>query len=646
MKCISCGNLIPDASVVCPYCNSKVQPEAPATPVYDVKPSEPVMTPPPVASSEQNSMTSAIPETPSQPVLPQDQGMSFASAVSSNTGATNNSVSTGTVQSSDGMMSSGTPVQGRPAETNSTASVGQVSTPLQPSENSLNNVGAINNSQPVNPAPVGNTVNQNSGVSSNNGMVPPQPPINANPNEAQVLANQGQVVSGEKIATMTPAEPKKKKKGKLILIIVIAVILLALIGGGVFVYFYEFRSGDTRIDKVVNGLLSFTNGVKNENVELGSGSYTIDATIGADDQQFGFALNGKYAFDLSKKLVDTTVNVESLNLGQELLEEELNLEVYLYDSKMYLLFQNFFEKYISYPIEGYDELFSGVEQNDINYALIINAYKTAIKSALKASNYSQTIKDVDINGSTQKANVITMNLTEANQKSMIRAFVNTLKNNNTALEEMAKVSGEDVATIESNLDAMIDNDDYLLNNSMVIEIYTEMLGDEFLGVHCTMDTEDDTTNIIDLFPITNGYSLSVREDDQEMINMDVTSTEKNTSTTRESTVSVTAVFYSDGTAANIEVSMGVVEDVNPNVEEVNVRNSVDYRYLSDVEKQQIINSVSQFGTLGLIVGPYLQQLLPITTPTDPNAVTTDPNASQTDTTVTDETITPTDTTVY
>lgn len=646
MKCISCGNLIPDASVVCPYCNSKVQPEAPATPVYDVKPSEPVMTPPPVASSEQNSMTSAIPETPSQPVLPQDQGMSFASAVSSNTGATNNSVSTGTVQSSDGMMSSGTPVQGRPAETNSTVSVGQVSTPLQPSENSLNNVGAINNSQPVNPAPVGNTVNQNSGVSSNNGMVPPQPPINANPNEAQVLASQGQVVSGEKIATMTPAEPKKKKKGKLILIIVIAVILLALIGGGVFVYFYEFRSGDTRIDKVVNGLLSFTNGVKNENVELGSGSYTIDATIGADDQQFGFALNGKYAFDLSKKLVDTTVNVESLNLGQELLEEELNLEVYLYDSKMYLLFQNFFEKYISYPIEGYDELFSGVEQNDINYALIINAYKTAIKSALKASNYSQTIKDVDINGSTQKANVITMNLTEANQKSMIRAFVNTLKNNNTALEEMAKVSGEDVATIESNLDAMIDNDDYLLNNSMVIEIYTEMLGDEFLGVHCTMDTEDDTTNIIDLFPITNGYSLSVREDDQEMINMDVTSTEKNTSTTRESTVSVTAVFYSDGTAANIEVSMGVVEDVNPNVEEVNVRNSVDYRYLSDVEKQQIINSVSQFGTLGLIVGPYLQQLLPITTPTDPNAVTTDPNASQTDTTVTDETITPTDTTVY
>ncbi len=646
MKCISCGNLIPDASVVCPYCNSKVQPEAPATPVYDVKPSEPVMTPPPVASSEQNSMTSAIPETPSQPVLPQDQGMSFASAVSSNTGATNNSVSTGTVQSSDGMMSSGTPVQGRPAETTSTVSVGQVSTPLQPSENSLNNVGAINNSQPVNPAPVGNTVNQNSGVSSNNGMVPPQPPINANPNEAQVLANQGQVVSGEKIATMTPAEPKKKKKGKLILIIVIAVILLALIGGGVFVYFYEFRSGDTRIDKVVNGLLSFTNGVKNENVELGSGSYTIDATIGADDQQFGFALNGKYAFDLSKKLVDTTVNVESLNLGQELLEEELNLEVYLYDSKMYLLFQNFFEKYISYPIEGYDELFSGVEQNDINYALIINAYKTAIKSALKASNYSQTIKDVDINGSTQKANVITMNLTEANQKSMIRAFVNTLKNNNTALEEMAKVSGEDVATIESNLDAMIDNDDYLLNNSMVIEIYTEMLGDEFLGVHCTMDTEDDTTNIIDLFPITNGYSLSVREDDQEMINMDVTSTEKNTSTTRESTVSVTAVFYSDGTAANIEVSMGVVEDVNPNVEEVNVRNSVDYRYLSDVEKQQIINSVSQFGTLGLIVGPYLQQLLPITTPTDPNAVTTDPNASQTDTTVTDETITPTDTTVY
>ena len=646
MKCISCGNLIPDASVVCPYCNSKVQPEAPATPVYDVKPSEPVMTPPPVASSEQNSMTSAIPETPSQPVLPQDQGMSFASAVSSNTGATNNSVSTGTVQSSDGMMSSGTPVQGRPAETTSTVSVGQVSTPLQPSENSLNNVGAINNSQPVNPAPVGNTVNQNSGVSSNNGMVPPQPPINANPNEAQVLANQGQVVSGEKIATMTPAEPKKKKKGKLILIIVIAVILLALIGGGVFVYFYEFRSGDTRIDKVVNGLLSFTNGVKNENVELGSGSYTIDATIGADDQQFGFALNGKYAFDLSKKLVDTTVNVESLNLGQELLEEELNLEVYLYDSKMYLLFQNFFEKYISYPIEGYDELFSGVEQNDINYALIINAYKTAIKSALKASNYSQTIKDVDINGSTQKANVITMNLTEANQKSMIRAFVNTLKNNNTALEEMAKVSGEDVATIESNLDAMIDNDDYLLNNSMVIEIYTEMLGDEFLGVHCTMDTEDDTTNIIDLFPITNGYSLSVREDDQEMINMDVTSTEKNTSTTRESTVSVTAVFYSDGTAANIEVSMGVVEDVNPNVEEVNVRNSVDYRYLSDVEKQQIINSVSQFGTLGLIVSPYLQQLLPITTPTDPNAVTTDPNASQTDTTVTDETITPTDTTVY
>ena len=73
-----------------------------------------------------------------------------------------------------------------------------------------------------------------------------------------------------------------------------------------------------------------------------------------------------------------------------------------------------------------------------------------------------------------------------------------------------------------------------LNNSMVIEIYTEMLGDEFLGVHCYYGYRRCyTTNIIDLFPITNGYSLSVREDDQEIINMDVTSTEKNTSTTRE-----------------------------------------------------------------------------------------------------------------
>lgn len=571
MKCISCGNLIPDATTVCPYCNSKVEPVAPAMPVYNVDPVQQTMAPnnmaAPVAPVESMNV---VPETPVTPVLPQDQGLPVA------------------------------PAEPIPAPVSEpvVAPAPVVETPVEP----------VTPVTPVAPAPV-EPVTPVAPVAPTP-VAPAEPVVQPTQPAEPITLEVG--ADGVKVGSIAPVT-EGKKKPKVILFVIIGVLLVALIGGGIFFYMSQFKSSDKRIEAIVNRAFAMANTIKNDAIEKASGSYKIDLSVNANNQEIGTKLNGKYAYDLEKKLIDVTLNAESLNFGQELLDEPLSVEVYGYDSKVYVLLQNFYENYIFADVPNYDEFFAGIEQNDIDYRTIINAYKIAIKNGLTAATNTQSIEDVTVNGKKQKVNQIKMVLNSANQKKIVTSAYNSLMKNSKAIEEMAKLSNKDVEEVKEELKSGYEALEFDSEETATLEIYTAMFGEELVGIKLYGKNTDGKNSMFEVAPSNNGAKITFKEDNKEIISLNVTGTNKKTSTTKESTTSIEMVFYDDNQTANkIKATVGVTEDVNPVVEKVNTKNSVDYRYIPVADQQKIISNISNFGKLGLIFQQFMGNMMPQT----------------------------------
>lgn len=563
MKCISCGNLIPDASSVCPYCNSKVEPAAPVTPVFNT-----------------NEGNSVVPNTPSQPVLPQDQNMvntpvapatPIETAVSTVTPVVEN---TSTVTES-APVAPAQPVQPEAVnvtsvETTPVAPVQSVEPPVQPT-------AQVTQTPVVEPTSVAPTMNS------------------INP--------QGEVIDGTKIASTLPPKEKKSKKG-LIIGLVIALIVLLIGGLAVFAYFYEFKSADKRLEAVVTNLMSFTNSVKNDAIEKSSGKYNVDVKLSYGDTTMSGALKGTYAVDLENKIMDYTFDLESLNLGEELLPQPLNVELYLNDSKAYVLLENFYENYIYTDFPEFDEMLSSIEQNDIDYAIIINAVKNATVAGTKALSTTQSIEDVTINGVKKKTNVVKINMTAQNQKLFVNSFVRNLANNTRFTTEMAKISEYSAEQIKENMLSSLEENEYE-NSNTTIDVYTTLMGNALDGIKITI--KDEETITAEMYPVTNGYGLNVKEGTNDVLEATIADTNKVTSTTKETTSKVNMTLFSEGVAYKIEATIGIVEDVNPKVEKVNVKNSINYQYLTQTDIMTIYDKVKNFGKLGLMIDMFVNQ---------------------------------------
>ena len=547
MKCIACGNLIPDGSTVCPFCSANVQatvvptPEVPVNEnVVPVAPVEAAQTVAPVAPVTMMASTPeptsevapVVPETPETPVLPQDQGMVTPE------------------------------VQSVPA-----------------------------------------------------GVIPTPTDVVLTPTPAPTTDMVNGFGDGVKVGNTAPEEPKKNKT-KMIIIIVIIALVLAIAGGGLFYYFSQYKSADKRINEIVNGLFKSATQIKNDKFELGSGKYEVSASLDMDETKASAKLNGLYAYDLPNGIVDLTLNVESVDMGQELLDAgELNLEVYLAENKAYLLLQNFYDKYIYTDVPGLDEALSQINQNDINYQVFVTGIREALKAGLNAAANTQTVKNVTVNGKSVKANVVTIKFTEGNQKAMVTAMINSIANNSALIKEVAKISEMEESEIKENIKSSLDEAEFEDASDTVLEFYTEMFGNKLVGINFSFEVEDGT-NSMEVYPITNGYGIKLYENKKELFKVEITESVKKTSTTVENTSKFNIVYYNDESAMKINLETKVTDDVNPNVEKVNVKNSINAQYLTQTDIMNIYNKVKSFGTLGLLVDSMLGSYINPTTSSD------------------------------
>lgn len=583
MKCINCGNEVQDGVVTCPFCNANLNNQVPVTPTAPVLPQDQNMVVTPTAPVMNNNVEpiAEVNPTPTVPV--------------NDVAPVNNVETANVVETSNVQVEPVVPTQVEPTQVSPV--VLEQPTQVEPvAPTSVEPVAQV----AATPATVNMEAIAQTPLEPSNGSVSP-------------IDNQ----VGERIGNSAPVIEHKTNKKKNMIILIILAVVLVLVGIGVFVYFYEFKSADKRIEVLSKSLFSFTSKMKNESVELSSGKYSIDGGITADDENISFDVDGTYGVDLKNKILDLTLNANSVKVGEEMLPDPLNVEVYLNDSKAYILLQNFFDKYIYSEFPQMEEMFESLGKNDINYVALVRGVENAFTVATKSMNAEQKIENVTINGKKQKANVVRIVATSANKKLFANNFIKTLANNKTFIAEYAKVSGKTEEEAKKELLATLEDKTFENDPNTKVELYSALIGNSFLGLRTYGKNEDGVSSIAEVYPIANGYATNVTTDGKSVLKGQFNSSTKKTSKTENKSVSVSFTAFSDDTTAKVDLTINVEKDVNPKVEKVNVKNSVDYRYLTAEDQQKIIANISNYGNLGMYISQFISSTGNSTDTTNP-----------------------------
>ncbi len=605
MKCIKCNSDIPDGVSVCPVCNSDLSQVT-------------------LENITQNNTvpidTSVLPTVPDTPVLPSDQGINVSNGVQANASvevsATNgleqNNVSSPEVQNvgvTPGVTSEVTPTN---VQENSAVGVQQENVQAT----NLNN--GVPSATPSVAEDASANINVNiampeqgsaaayASVTSAQTPEQPQAPTQVvNDINPDFIAPNGESVKLGN--TLSPENKKKNNKKNLIIIIAIVGVLLVI--GIVFFLYYnsQYKSSSKRIEAIVSALSVKTKSLKNDVINKSSGTYDLSLTVSSKENNMSIKADGTYAVDLSGKAMDYTVNLSSLNLGEELIDTPINLELYLNESRIYVLLQNYFDNYIYDEVDGLSTIFDANEQNNVDYVSVVNAIRGSLTSSLKSMSNTQTVDKVNIHGTSKKSNIIKINFNERNRKVFFRAFFRNLANNKKFISECAKLSEMSEDELKSKLeDAASDEEIAKDMKDLNIEIYTAMFGEELNGIKISWEGTSER-DVLEIYPTTNGYGLSLKEGSQNVLDLTYESSSKSTSTTVENALKLGAVFYNEGNAYNIDLSYKNVRDVNPKDAKINVKNSINRKYLTEEQKQSIIQASQNAGTIGL----YLPSILSI-----------------------------------
>lgn len=433
--------------------------------------------------------------------------------------------------------------------------------------------------------------------------------------------------TGVKLTNTKPDEqPKKDNKKRNIIIAIIAIVVVLIIGLGSGYYVYEYKTADIRVQKIYDAITKFTDNITNEEIELSSGKYELDFGLSYNNQTLQTKVNGIYARDLENELLDVTANIESFIFPLELIDEPISLEWTLIENNQYILFQNFFEKYIYAETDVLKPIFEVIQQNDLNYKTVINTFRLGLLNALKEMNVKQSVGDVRIGSKTKGANILTYNINEQNRIIATRSICNTFLKNKNAIEELSKFtrqSKEDITQMFKNIiksgkdfytymllqkyDEDIVEEKVRLIKPMKLEFYTAKFGESFYGLKFEF-TKNNKKNVLEYIPQDDtSLTITLNEYGNKIFELNTKEDVKRSTAYVESTDIFVGTYYKDKVAYNFDIVLKTTSDVNPKVVKPNVKKSIRYNALTKSDYKEILNNMKSFGKFGLLFSSQLDE---------------------------------------
>lgn len=378
---------------------------------------------------------------------------------------------------------------------------------------------------------------------------------------------------------------ESKKKNNVLIIII---ILLLAICGGVLGYIYGKKSitPKAKFVKVMSNYLEKNNIEDLE--ELFDGGYSVNSTndfkISADNEE---VISGKLSINSIYKDDEQYTEV-SFGDGSN----SLTGNIYLKDSKAYIMLKDVFDKYY----------YLDTESDSTDY---VDAYKELKKSILKVVNeYFTDDKFTLIKDSNNDK--ISISLTGKDGASLMLKFYEEIKDNDkilglltsedASLDEVKAGLKEDIDNLKEEMDSYSDEvvisyDIYLNKNKLVKQELTI----EDITLTITGEESGDITLISDGTTIVSGsynkdnLNLKINTD---MINAELSIERQNI---KEDKISgdykTTVKLTSGGSVINILINTNLKYDKNANIPSVDLSGTKSFDEISDSELENIYSKL-------------------------------------------------------
>ncbi len=378
-------------------------------------------------------------------------------------------------------------------------------------------------------------------------------------------------------------ESKKKNNGFIIII-----MLLLAICGGVLGYIYGKKSitPKTKFVKVMSNYLE-KNSIEDLE-ELFAGVYSVNTTndfkISADNEE---VISGKLSINSIYKDDEQYTEV-SFGDGSK----SLTGNIYLKDSKAYIMLKDVFDKYY----------YLDMESDSTDY---VDAYKELKKSILKVVNEYFTDDKFTLTKDNNN-DKISISLTGKDGATLVLKFYEEIKNNDkilglftdedTSLDEVKAGLKEDIDNLKEEIDSYSDEvvisyDIYLNKNKLVKQELTF----EDITLTITGEESGDITLISGSTTIVSGsYSkdnlnLKINTD---MINAELSIERQNIKEDKISGDYKTAVkLTSGGSVINILINTNIKYDKNANIPSVDLSGTKSFDEISDSELEKIYSKL-------------------------------------------------------
>lgn len=423
-------------------------------------------------------------------------------------------------------------------------------------------------------------INFNNSANNSTNMVNldtnPEPIIQNNFNN---LKNQTNNVSD----TIDSSMIKKKKSNKTPIILIIVLLLVAIITG-LAVWFFMFMKSSpkdvftTGIRNITSKLLVSENTTKYTTMTT---TFDIKSNIKTTDDSLNQIFNitnnigikGSVSTDYTNKIINGNINV---SYGKDSLT---NVVVYGENSNLYLQLQGLYDKYISMPVTGYDELFNTNLEELKN---VKNGIDNAFEAALKDKYLSKENRTLEVAGSKKKVNASILTLDSKTSIEFSNDFKAYLVNDSKFVKAISTITKTDESSIKSALSAEV-TESFAEGEKLVVTIYTTG-ANKFAGVEFKA-VSSDSTAVVALYKVDeNNYEIVVK-DNEESYSCNLNIKDENDSKT------YTISTKEDGNS--IAIAFGLNTKYNQVVNKLDVSNSISYTALTEADSTVIQNNLMQ-----------------------------------------------------
>lgn len=378
-------------------------------------------------------------------------------------------------------------------------------------------------------------------------------------------------------------ESKKKNN-----VLIIGIVILLAIGVGVLGYIYGKKS----ITPKAKFVKVMSNYLKKNNIEdleeLFDGVYSVNTTndfkISADNEEI---ISGKLSINSIYKDDEQYTEV-SFGDGSN----SLTGNIYLKDSKAYIMLKDVFDKYY----------YLDMESDSTDY---VDAFKELKKSILKVVNEYFTDDKFTLTKDNNN-DKISISLTGKDGATLVLKFYEEIKNNDkilglftdddTSLDEVKARLKEDIDNLKEEMDSYSDEvvisyDIYLNKNKLVKQELTF----EDITLTITGEESGDITLISAGTTIISGsynkdnLNLKINTD---MINAELSIERQNI---KEDKISgdykTTIKLISDGSVINILINTNIKYDKNANIPSVDLSGTKSFDEINDSELEKIYSKL-------------------------------------------------------